>query len=231
VLPSNYVDVGWSSYAAMWISHIPTVIPGHFFVLASTGAVRAEFDRQGAQDWEAFLALRAAELRPGGRLVVVVPGADDNGIGGLEGIMDHANEVLAQMVEEGAITVDERARMVVAAWPRRKQELLAPFSHDGQFHELTVEHSDTSVLPDPVWSDYEQDGNGEALAAKHAAFFRAIFMPTLASALIRVRAGDAEALQAFASRLECGLRHRLASHPAPWHSSIETVVIAKQGSA
>ena len=34
---------------------------------ASTGAVRAEFDRQAGQDWEAFLALRAAELRAGGR--------------------------------------------------------------------------------------------------------------------------------------------------------------------
>ena len=73
VLPPGSVHLGWSSYAAVWLSRIPTLIPGHFFPAHSTGAVRAEFDRQGVQDWETFLSLRAKELRPGGRLVVVLP--------------------------------------------------------------------------------------------------------------------------------------------------------------
>src|SRR6266436_5803255 len=112
VLPSNYVDVGWSSYAAMWISRIPALIPDHFWVFGSTGAVRTEFDRQGVQDWEAFLSLRATELRGGGHLIVVVPGVYENGATGFEGIMHHANEVLVEMVTEGAITAEECARMV-----------------------------------------------------------------------------------------------------------------------
>ena len=66
LFPSGYVDLGWSSYAAVWLSQIPRQIPDHFFIPCSTGAVRAEFDRQAGQDWEAFLALRAAELRAGG---------------------------------------------------------------------------------------------------------------------------------------------------------------------
>jgi hypothetical protein len=66
VLPSNHVHLGWCSYAAMWISRIPTRIPGHFFVPRSTGDVRAAFGRQGAQDWERFLSLRPGELQPGG---------------------------------------------------------------------------------------------------------------------------------------------------------------------
>ena len=231
VLPSNSVDIGWSSFAAMWVSRVPRLIPDHFFVFASTGAVRAEFDRQGAQDWEAFLALRAAELRPGGRLIVVVPGVHENGTTGFEGIMDHANGVLAEMVEQGAITAAERARMVLGVWPRRKQELLAPFKNDGRFHGLTVEHSDTSTLLDPAWTDYEQNGDREALATKRALFFRTIFVPTLASALGRVRAGNADALQAFADRVETGLRRRLAMQPAPLHSVVETIVLAKQEAA
>ena len=231
VLPSNYVDVGWSSFAAMWISRIPAFIPDHFSAFASTGAVRAEFDRQGAQDWEAFLSLRAAELRPGGHLIVVMPGVHKNGVTGFEGIMDHTNEVLVEMVTEGAITADERARMVLGVWPRSKRELLAPFSRDGQFHNLIVEHSETSLLADPWWGDYERDGDHEALATRHALFFRTIFVPTLASALDRVRAGDPEAFQAFADRVETGLRHRLATQPTLLHSVVETIVIAKQGSA
>src|SRR6516162_465277 len=65
VLPPSSVHLGWSSYAAVWLSRVPTLIPGHFIALASTGPVRAEFDRQAAKDWEVFLSLRARELRPG----------------------------------------------------------------------------------------------------------------------------------------------------------------------
>jgi hypothetical protein len=74
VLPSGSVHLGWSSYAAVWLSRVPALIPGHFISICSTSTVHAEFERQAAQDWEAFLTLRARELRPGGQLVVVLPG-------------------------------------------------------------------------------------------------------------------------------------------------------------
>ena len=63
-----------SSYAEVWLSRVPAVIPGHFISIRSTGTVPAEVERQAARDWEAFLSLRARELRPGGRLLVVLPG-------------------------------------------------------------------------------------------------------------------------------------------------------------
>jgi hypothetical protein len=37
VLPPGSVHLGWSSYAAVWLSRIPTLIPGHFFSALSTG--------------------------------------------------------------------------------------------------------------------------------------------------------------------------------------------------
>ena len=64
VLPSDYVHVGWSSYAAVWLSRLPALIPDHLVVLRSSGAVRSAFERQAAQDWETFLALRARAQRP-----------------------------------------------------------------------------------------------------------------------------------------------------------------------
>src|SRR5262249_10836794 len=33
VLPPESVHLGWSSYAAVWLSRIPTLIPGHFISL------------------------------------------------------------------------------------------------------------------------------------------------------------------------------------------------------
>jgi hypothetical protein len=227
VLPPNYVHLGWCSYAAMWISRIPMRIPGHFFAPRSTGAVRAAFNQQGAQDWERFLSLRADELRQGGRIVITVPAANNDGISGGEDLMDHANATLVEMADEGAITADERARMIVGVWLRQRRDLLAPFARDGQFHGLKVEYCETNELPDAAWAVYERDGNNESLANEHALFFRAIFAPTLARAL--ARNDDAKRLRAFGDRLESGLKRRLASQPQPVNSLVETIVLSKSG--
>jgi hypothetical protein len=229
VLPPDSVHLGWCSYAAVWLSRIPSLIPGHFFPPHSSGAVRAAFERQGAEDWEAFLALRACEMRPGARLVIVLPGLSDAGSSGFAEVMDHANAVLEQMVDEGAITAQERERMVLGSHPRRKSELLAPFTKEGQFQQLVVEDCQIFELPDAAWADYQLDTDRQALAMKQAQFFRAVFMPSLASALTRVRAGDGEALNNFGDRLQQGMVSRLASQPASTDSFVEVIVLAKSG--
>jgi hypothetical protein len=227
VLPLGTVHLGWSSYAAVWLSRVPALIPGHFVSMCSSGRVRAEFDRQAARDWEHFLWLRASELRAGGRMVVVLPGLADDGSTSFTGIMDHANRVLAEMVNDGSITADERARMVLGSHPRCQADLLAPFGQNGQFHDLTVEHLHMSTLTDVAWTEYEQDGDRNALATKHALFFRTIFMPSLAAALNRVRSGDWAAVGTFGDRLEQGLKQRLAGEPLALHSLVQTIVLAK----
>jgi SAM dependent carboxyl methyltransferase len=226
VVPANYVHVGWCSYAAVWLSRVPGPIPGHFIAFRSTDASRASFATQAANDWRAFLQLRALELRPGGRLVVVLPAHDENGVSGFETLMDHANEVLADLVEDGWILAEERARMALGAYPRRECELLAPFVPDGQFHQLVVEACQFSVLEDAAWTEYQRDGNKEALAAKHALFFRSVFVPSLAGAL--ARADDANACRAFGDQLETGLKTRLAKRPTAMHSFVSTIVLVKK---
>jgi SAM dependent carboxyl methyltransferase len=98
ILPPNHVDVAWSSYAAIWLSRIPCQIPDHFFALRSSGAVRAEFALQAATDWEAFLSFRATELRPSGRLVVVLPALAEDKPPGFVTLLDQANVVLSDLV-------------------------------------------------------------------------------------------------------------------------------------
>jgi len=227
VLPPDHVHLGWSSYAAMWISRVPTQIPDHFFVPRSTGEVRAAFERQGAEDWTRFLSLRANELRAGGRLVVTVPGADEGGLSGHEGIMDDANATLVDMVADGTIAAEERARMVIGVWPRSRRDLLAPFADGERFAGLRAELCETKALPDAAWADYQRDRDGEALAKKHAQYFRAIFAPTLAGALDRNRTPDR--VRAFSDRLEAGLERRRAHPPAPINSLVATIVITKSG--
>jgi hypothetical protein len=91
-------------------------------------------------------------LRPRGRLVIPVPAANDDGTSGFEDLLDHVNATLAEMVDEGAVTADERARMVLGAWPRRRCDLLAPFGGDGQFCDLKVEYWETNVVADAAWA-------------------------------------------------------------------------------
>jgi len=228
VLPSQSVHLGWSSSVAMWLSRVPSLIPGHFWSVRSTGTARAAFETQAAEDWESFLSLRAREMRPGARLVVVLPTPpDDLESSGIAGLMDSANAVLEDMVAEGAITAGERAAMVLGAHPRKKCELLAPFAKDGYFQRLAVENYDELGLPDAAWTEYLNAGDKEVLASKRARSFRSTFMPSLDSALRRVRDGDCEAINAFADRLESGLTRRLMNNPAPWNILIQSITLAK----
>ena len=227
VLPDESVHLGWSSYAAMWLRRIPSLIPGHFWSWRSTGAARAAFERQAAEDWEAFLSLRAREMSPGARLVVVVPAPPDTEAAGVASLMDHANAVLSEMVNDGTITATERAEMVLGAHPRRMTTLLGPFAKDGRFQKLVVEDQEECVLPDAAWAEYQEDGDEEAFALKKALFFRSTAMPSLASALKRVREGDQETLRFFADRLQDGLTRRLIRDPSPADILVQIIVFAK----
>jgi hypothetical protein len=229
VLPRGYVDLAWSSYAAVWLSRVPGPVPGHFIAFRGQGEPLPEFAAQGAKDWEAFLSLRALEVRPGGRLVVVLPAVQEDGTTGFEHLMNEANEVLGEMVAAGVLLAEERARMALGSYPRRKSELLAPFKASGQVQGLTVEDCEVSVLADAAWADYQRDGDKGALVAKHALFFRSIFVPSLASALRG--AGDAETCRAFGDRMEKGLRARLAKQPVAMNSFVSTMVLVKQAQA
>jgi salicylate 1-O-methyltransferase len=226
VLRPGLVDLGWSSYCAMLASRVPASTSGHRYGPRDTGVARAEFERQSSRDWKTFLQLRSAELRPGGRLVVVVPADDAAGSSGAEAIMDHASMVLAAMVGDQAITAAERARMLLGVWPRSEKDLLAPFAPDRQFQELMVEHCETADLQDSAWAGYQRNGNREVLAGRHAAYFRSLFAPSLSRAL--AAAHDPETVRVFGERLEQGLRLRLLNHPAPINSRVGTIVLRKR---
>jgi hypothetical protein len=226
LFPANSVDLGWSSYAAVWLSQIPGQIPEHFFIPRSTGRLRAEFDRQGAQDWETFLALRAAELRLGGRLVVALPALNPDQSSPSVVIFDPANAELAALVREGLVTAEERANMTIASYPQREQQLLAPFARDGRFCGLVVEHSETLPVPDAPWIEFQRDGDAAALARKRASFFRATFVPSLAQALAPSR--SAEERQTFADRMEAGVRRRIESNPVFIRNLVGIIVLHKQ---
>jgi len=225
VLPADFVHLGWSAYAAMCLSTVPRTIPGHFWVQRAPSHVRAEFEAQAAADWERFLSLRAAELRTGGRLVVVVPGINNDGEFGFGPAMEDANATLAELAETGLVTAEERARMVHGAMLRSSRDLLAPFTSDGRFCGLATKHCGVYPVEDVAWRDYQHDGDAGALAAKRAGFLRVTYGPTMAGALSSE--DGPERRGAFLDALEDGVRRRQAAHPSPMNSFIAATVLAK----
>jgi hypothetical protein len=224
VFPPNYVHFGWCAYAVQWLSCTPTVPVDHFWCMRLGGKARALFAHQAAKDWAHFLSLRANELRPGGRLVIVCPG-----VGDCLSIADHVDAVISNMVAEGAIDADERARMVIAGWQRSEPEYLAPFKYNGGFRGLTVEHCQSAGRADLVWEQFQRDGDADAFASKQAAHFRATFVPSLVNAL--THAHDGEACRTFADRIEYGLKQRLLREPTAYSARVDTIVIAKSPTA
>src|SRR6201990_610520 len=72
ILPSNSVNLGWSSWAMLWLGRTPAVVPDHL-VVAYCGDenIKAAYAKQAAFDWHEFVAFRGRELCPGGRVVVM----------------------------------------------------------------------------------------------------------------------------------------------------------------
>ncbi|MBV8730454.1 MAG: hypothetical protein JO336_11675 [Acidobacteriia bacterium] len=151
---------------------------------------------------------------------------DDDGVTGFEGVFDHANEVLPELVSEGVIRAEERARMAVAVFARKKRDLLAPFEGNGKFHGLVVERYEMNPLADAAWGNYERDGDRELLATTQALFFRATFLPSLITSLDNRH--DAEARRTFCDRMQQKLTERIRQQPHPVHTYVQMIVLAKE---
>jgi hypothetical protein len=226
VLPRSQVALGWSASAVHWLSRVPALVPGHFFYHAGTEPVRAAFAKQAAEDWRTFLSSRAQELRPTGRLVVVLPVLGEDGRHGIEPLLDVANASLAELTDCGAIAPSERADMVVPAYWRTRSELLAPFCDAGSFNGLVLERCEFFRVPDAAWASYRQHGEARRLASERATWFRTAFVPTLATALVPGRAEAHRRL--FAGKLQAVLTRRLESTIFEITNNTAVIVFARQ---
>lgn len=224
LFPARSVALGWSSIALHWLSRIPAGSVGPAWPSLLGAGPREPFARQADRDWRAFLAHRAAELRPGGGLVVVVPATDRHGAWSLSGLARHISAVLTDLAAEGILRPAELARMVVPVYNRNVEEFEAPFADPGL--GLTLEVTSVDQTPDPLWDSFQAHGDPVALADGYAGFARASFGPTLAGALDSERTADER--QAFLARLTAGVRRRVLAQPAMLAApTVMTMLIAK----
>lgn len=227
LLPANSVTLGWSSWAVAWLSRPPAPIPDHVQVSYSAdAATRSAYAHQSARDWEDFLTARGAEMRPGARLVMVIPAADDDGSAGYRPMFDAAWAALSGFVHEGLIDADEAVRMGMPHLGRSAAELAAPFGDGGEFAGLTIERLEMVSGTDAFFDDYESTGDAAAFGAGWAGVFAAGAFPSLATGL---NSGPDDPRTAIVfDRLRAEVAHRLAGSPQRMRIPVANAVLVKR---
>jgi hypothetical protein len=228
ILPSNAVNLGWTSWATQWVSRIPCELHDHVHVgYSSDEAARAAYANQAAVDWNDFVAFRGRELVPEGRLVVMTSGVDEDGTAGFRPLLDAIVAALADQARDGLLDEDERRRMAIPTFARSEKDFRAPFAPSGRFEGLTIQHLEMFNAEDRFWARLQIDDDANAFGAQWAAFARAALFPALVSGL-NGGGGDPRAA-AFVEQLESAVAGRLSGAPQAMRIPIATVVLVKRG--
>lgn len=227
IMPSSSVNLGWSSWAIHWLSRVPAPIPDQLHVAYSRDeSVRDAYARQGAQDWQEFIAFRGRELRRGGRLVVMTTAAHEDGEVGYRPLLSAMVDTIDELAADGLLTADQVHAMSIPIVGRSEQDFLAPFAPKGRFEQLEIEHVEIYDAEDRFWQQYQVDGNADTFGAQWASFCRAAVFPTLAGALEGGATGPRSAQ--FFDRLEAGLASRLAASPEKTQIPMGNLVLTKR---
>ncbi|BBY52655.1 hypothetical protein MARA_61230 [Mycolicibacterium arabiense] len=224
ILPSNSVNLAWSSWALQWMGGDPLPVGDHLLAAYSgDDGVRRAHAKRAAHDWHEFVAFRGRELAPGGRLVVLTLGVDEDGQLGFGPLLDAMLDTLAELECDAVIGADEHARMAIPIVGRTGKDFGSPFAPSGTFEKLSIIHMELFDAEDRFWKQYQADGKADAFGAQWAAFLRNALFPTLAEAL------DADRpVEPFFDRLESGVAGRLAAAPERIRIPLALLVLEKR---
>jgi hypothetical protein len=222
ILAPETVHLGWNSWTLQWLSHNPVEVADHVMAgLSSDESAVMAVRQQAAQDWRDFIAARAGELRPGGKLFSICAAAQDDRRT-WEWLFGELWGAITDMGAAGQLTTQELMRMTLPLAGRTLGDLKAPFSQGDTFAGMAIEHADVVISPDPFWADFERTGDSETLGRSWAGVWRGAIGPALAGALDpgRDRAAMLDALFArFATRV--------AASPHQQQNAIGIVVLRK----
>ncbi len=155
-------------------------------------AERAVFAAQANADLERFLRMRAAELVPGGKVLVEVFGESEAGRT-CDGIYDVLNDAVLEVLDAGLIDSTAYETYYQPVYFRTLDELVAPVAGDsaplaGLF---SLDHARAYEVAVPFVETFAKTGDVAAYARAYTDFFRAFTEPVLKAAFV---ARDPQAL-------------------------------------
>ncbi|XP_035663713.1 jasmonate O-methyltransferase-like [Branchiostoma floridae] len=177
-LPNEFVNFGFSSTAMHWLSRGPCSLPDAVFhMVSSCEEVKEQFAKQAAQDWELILLLRARELAPGGRMVIICPADKDGYFGGGRwdsgkvNVFQKLSSMWHTFAMRGKITKEEFVNTNVFAYTRTPEEMQSPFvNEDSPVRKagLALVRMETKHTPCAIHARWQREGGN---ARKHAEQF------------------------------------------------------------
>jgi hypothetical protein len=176
VLPGGGVQLGMCSNAAHWLREQPRIsIPDGMYFCEATGKARVEIAEQAGGDWLAFLGARAAELAPGGRMLVQgIASSDDGKQVSASKLLRSMWRAAADLSEDGVLDRDVLEGYVFPVYCRSPSEGTAPLDKGGPLEEdLEAVAVRLEEVANPYWELYERDGDAEAYARTYVEFVRA----------------------------------------------------------
>lgn len=186
---SNTVHLGLSFTAMHWLVKKPCNITTGVHATQAKGAESEAFAAQAAEDWEKILLARAAELAPGGRLVIAnfAVSPDQEWLGHTKEVetcmFDTFAKLWSDMADEGLISQKEKDDATIINYYRNEHEMSAPFKegtpvHNAGLRLISLEYRRTPCPFRQAWLDRVKAAGGkwdENSAKKHAKWY----VPTL----------------------------------------------------
>jgi hypothetical protein len=219
LLPPGTVHLATCFNAIIWLDQLPAIPVPDFVAyrrphpprpgLAVSPEATAAFRRQAEQDLVRFLACRARELVPGGKLLLAGPGDTDQARV-CDGLYDVLNDACLDLVAAGRMAREQYERLTLPVYFRTLEELLAPLERaDSPVRgAFAVDRAEALEAPPPFIVEYRRDGDAPAYAGAYTGFLRAFSEPVVRAALGRPD-GETETVERLYERV----RARLLAEP------------------
>jgi SAM dependent carboxyl methyltransferase len=218
IFPHGTLRLGFSGTAMHWLSRLPGPLADAVHAVLASDAERAVFARQAADDWQAILLHRAAELTPGGRLVLANFCQDESGhyLGytGGRNMHDSFARHWRWLRDTGAITSAEYAAASFPQYYKTVAEFRAPFDNPDtpvSRAGLRLLACETRVTPCPYAARFAADGDAEAFAAAYVPTLRSWSENVFLGALDPAR--SAEARRAIVDAFYAAYQRDVAAAP------------------
>ena len=206
VVPAAAAHLAVSFSAAHWLRSQPDVdAPDAFYFCDAPDGARAALAAQADADWSTFLTARAADLAPGGRLLVQMVGTDGSEVTARK-LMRAMTEVAREMVEAGALERTPFERYLLPVYARTPEEARHALERPGPLADaFHVEVARTDPVPNPYLDKWHRDHDAAAYGRSYAAFVRGFTESSLRANLF----GPGALLDDYFARLE----RRFAADP------------------
>ena len=193
LLPPRSAHLAMTCNAIGFLSRRPLQrLPGYILpngpgALRGVGAVsagdRAVCAAQALADIGSFARARAAELVPGGKLLIEVFGSGPGGRT-CDGIYDALNDAVLEVLDAGLIDRAAYEAFYQPVYFRTLDELTAPFAAaDAPLRPLfRLERAETYEVEVPFVAEFRRTGDAAAYAKRFTDFFRAFTEPVLRAA-------------------------------------------------